>query len=242
MARSFQDVLNEVTARSDPQRKIVLDQVASLPAQQQAEEASLDAKKNQAFDDIIAGARRRGTGIALGGIPLGEQAKYLATDYAPAVANLKTSFGNRRGSLESALADIGRNDYMSAQDIFGREQALDEQRRQFDLSYALQQQQAADARRAATAGGGSGSGFSPTLGAGKGANAQPTRSAVDPIQQVAYNDVRTRVSQSNDAQLRSDYLATAASAKYGNQKDLIKLQVYRQLRPDLFKAKYSWEK
>lgn len=234
MARGFQDILNEVTSRSDPQRKIVLDQVAALPAQQQADEAGLAAKKDQAFEDILGGARRRGLGFA--GIPLGEQAKYASTEYAPAVANLKSGYNTRRGSLESALADIGRNDYMSAQDIFGREQALEEQRRQFDLSYQLQQQQAADARRAAAR-----SGFSPTFGGGAPA-ASASAPRTDPNQQKAYNDVKTRTDSMSDQQLMSDFLATASSAKRGNPVDLYKLQIYRTLKPNLFKGKYNWEK
>lgn len=141
MARTFDQVLAEVTARSDPQRNIVLGQISQLPTQQVAEEAGLEAKKTQAFDDITAGARRKGLGFS--GIPLGEQAKYTATDYAPAVANLKTSFSNRRGTLESALADIGRQDYTSAQDIYARDRAFEEQQRQFNEQLAEQRRQAA---------------------------------------------------------------------------------------------------
>lgn len=159
MARSFQQVLAEVSAKSDPQRKVVLDQVAALPGQQLADEAGLDAKKDRAFEDILGGARRRGLGFA--GIPLGDQAKYAATDYAPAVANLKAGYNTRRGTLEGALADIGRGDYTTANDIFGQDRSFEEQQRQFNLSYKLQQQQAADARKAAAAA------FSPSIGGGK---------------------------------------------------------------------------
>ena len=42
--------------------------------------------------------------------------------------------------------------------------------------------------------------------------------------------------------LMDDYIATARSAKNGNIGDLYKLQMYRAKRPDLFKAKYQWEK
>src|SRR6185295_1910646 len=119
MARSFKDVLAEVTAQSDPQKNIVLNQISQLPTQQAADESSLDAKKNQAFDDILGGARQRGLGFS--GIPLGEQAKYTATDYAPALANLKSTYGTRQASLESALADIGKSNYATANDIFNQD-------------------------------------------------------------------------------------------------------------------------
>lgn len=141
MSRSFQDVLNEVSARSDPQRQIVLSQISQLPTQQAADEASLSAKKDQAYQDITDSARRRGLGFS--GIPLGEQAKYNATDYAPALANLKTSYGGRKATLESTLADIGKNDYSSAYDIFNQDRAFEEQQRQFNENLAEQRRQAA---------------------------------------------------------------------------------------------------
>ncbi len=224
-ARSFQQVLAEVTAKSDPQRKVVLDQVAALPGQQLADEAGLEAKKTQAFDDIIGGARRRGLGFS--GIPLEEQARYTATDYTPALANMKSGYNTRRGTLESALADIGRNDYMSAQDIFSRDQQAAENRRQFDLSYKLRQQQAADARRAAAAA----STFSPSVGGGNKTKA-PT------IQDQAYLSVQ-RFLQGDDNSIRSDYRATLNSANRGNALDKLKVELYKQSRPDLFAPKKS---
>lgn len=142
MARSLDQILAEVTARSDPQRQIVLNQISQLPTQQAADESSLTAKKDQAFEGITAGARRKGLGFS--GIPLGEQARYAATDYVPALANLKAGYGGRRATLESALADIGRSDYTTAQDLFGRDRAFEEQQRQFN-----EQQEAA--RKAAAA-------------------------------------------------------------------------------------------
>lgn len=141
MARSFEQILAEINSKSDPQRNIVLSQISQLPTQQAADEASLDAKKDQAYDDILAGARRRGLGYA--GIPLGEQAKYNATDYAPAVANLKSTYGNRKATLESALADIGKNDYNTAYDVFNADRNFEEQQRQFNENIALQRQAAA---------------------------------------------------------------------------------------------------
>lgn len=140
MARTFDQVLAEITAKSDPQRQLVLGQIADLPTQQAAEEAALGAKKDAAYEDILNGARRRGLGFA--GIPLGEQAKYNATDYAPAVANLKSSFNNRKTTLESALADYGKQDYMNAQDIYGRDRAFEEQQRQFNEQQAFARDQA----------------------------------------------------------------------------------------------------
>jgi hypothetical protein len=139
MSRSFDDILAEVSAKSDPQRQLVLKQISDIPTQLAADESALGAKKDQAYEDIVSGARRRGLGFS--GIPLGEQAKYNATDYAPALANTRTSYNNRQTTLESALADIGRSDYGTAQDVFGRDRAFEEQQRQFNDQMALQREQ-----------------------------------------------------------------------------------------------------
>lgn len=230
MARSFEDILAEVSSKSDPQRQLVLKQVADLPTQQAAEESALGAKKDQAYEDILAGARRRGLGFS--GIPLGEQARYEATDYAPAVANLKSSFNNRKTTLEAALADIGKSDYTTAQDIFGRDRAFEEQQRQFNEQQAFAREQAA--RQAAQS----------SALAGLYSNNQPLATPrpqgggvqISPQLQQLYNQVFIRPDGSawSDKDLVSDYNATLKSAMYGNERDKQKIQLYHATRPDLF--------
>lgn len=157
MPRTFDEILAEVSSKSDPQRQIVMRQIADLTPQQQAGEASLDAKRDRGFEDIELGARRRG--VAYWGAPIAEQQKYLATDYLPAVANLKSTFNERRNTLDSALADYGRNDYTSARSIFDSDRGFEEQQRQFNENLAFQRQEAA--RQAAAS---ARSGPAPTLG------------------------------------------------------------------------------
>ena len=98
---------------------------------------------------------------------------------------------------------------------------LAESKRQFDL----QQKAAAQARAAAA---------SPSFGGG-GAKAGATgaAAATDPVQQSAYNDVASRMGQSDGA-IKSDYNATLKSANYGNVRDKMKIEIYHKLRPDLF--------
>lgn len=223
MARSFEQILAEVTARSDPQRNIVLNQVSQLPTQQAAEESSLSAKKDQAYSDITDGARRKGLGFS--GIPLGEQAKYAATEYAPALANLKSTFGNRRSTLESALADIGKTDYTTAYDIFNQDRSFEEQQRQFNEQMAEQRRQAAEARAAQANvaglfGGGSSGASAPA------AQASPT---VNPLQQKAYNSIRDLLGTNNSKVIQDSYRAISKSAGYGNEYDKIKLQLLNQM-------------
>lgn len=136
MATSFSKILAEVQSKSNPQRQSILKQISSIPEQQKAQESSLVAMKDQAYDDILSGARQRGLGFS--GIPLGEQAEYNATQFAPAVANLKSGFNERRSGLEQALAGIGQNNYMTARDIYDRDRQFEEQRRQFNEQLAAQ--------------------------------------------------------------------------------------------------------
>ena len=144
MSRTIDAIIKEVSSRSDPQRQTIMKQVADIPRQIQAETAGLQAKRLQANDDILGAARDRGVGF--GGIPIGEQAQYAATEFAPALARLKTAGVDRRTSLESALSDIGRNDFANAQDIFRDERDFAENARRFQI----QQDEAARARAAAS--------------------------------------------------------------------------------------------
>lgn len=210
MARSLDQILAEVTARSDPQRNIVLGQISSLPTQQAADETSLGARKDQAYEDITSGARRRGLGFS--GIPLGEQAKYAATEYAPALANLKTSYSGRKATLESALADIGRTDYSSAYDMFNHERSFEEQQRQFNENLAFQRQQAAAQQAAARS-----SSPSPSFGGGPQAQG-------DPLKLKAQSDVANLLSK-DAARIQRELNAIAQSASYGNTYDKLKLQL-----------------
>lgn len=210
MARSFQDVLNEVTARSDPQRQLVLGQISQLPTQQAADESSLSAKKDLAYDEILGGARQRGLGFS--GIPLGEQAKYAATEYAPAVANLKTTYGTRKATLESALADIGKTDYSTAYGVFDKDRSFDESQRQFNETLSAQQ-------RAAQAQAGIYSGL---FGGAK--NAQPDLYAnVD--KQGATNAIKALLDTGNRDTINKTVSAITNSANRGNAYDKFKLEL-----------------
>ena len=141
MARTMEQVLADVSKQSDPQRQLILKQISDLPTQQQADEAGLEAQKNKGFNDIMLSARRRN--VAYWGAPIAEQQSYLATNYLPAAAKLKQSYNDRSTSLESALNNIGANDYTLANNIFNQDRSFEEQQRQFNENLALQRQQLA---------------------------------------------------------------------------------------------------
>ena len=162
-SRTLDQILADINAKTDPQRSLVLNQIADIPKQQAAEEAGLKAQEQQGYTDILDGARRRGLGFS--GIPLGEQAQYHASQYLPAVAKLKTSFNDRQNTLQGTLASLDANNYAQANDIYNQERNFAEQQRQFDLNYALQKQSAAGSA-------GSGSALASLFG-GSAASATP---------------------------------------------------------------------
>lgn len=117
---------------------------------------------------------------------------------------------------QNALQGVYSTLYQREQDAIAkaeRDRAFEEQKR-------LAQQQA--------------SSLNSLLGGGTSA---PTASGfgkpTNPVDQDAYNDVRTRIS-GDDNSIRSDYAATLDSARRGNMRDKAKIQFYHALRPDLF--------
>lgn len=118
--RSLQDIIASLNSVYQPQIGLVRQQQADLPRQAQAQTDALTAKKDQAFNDILGGARRRGLGFS--GIPLADQAKYTATDYLPALANLQTASNNQATSLEQAILQLQQQQNSQAQNIYQSEQ------------------------------------------------------------------------------------------------------------------------
>lgn len=144
-------------------------------------------------------------------------------------------------SLSSALAgDLARS--LRSDDEAGYQRLLDqynaataqeqaaEAKRQWEAQQAEQRRQF-DAQQKASGG----YDLSGLLGNIRQAS-EGGASKTDPLQQVAYNDVFTRVGKQSDQALISDWNATKKSAGYGNPKDKLKMEIYAQLRPDLFAA------
>ncbi|MFE7720092.1 hypothetical protein ACFU44_13745 [Nocardia rhizosphaerihabitans] len=156
MARALQQVMAELDPYYSSSRSIVRQQLDAAPAQEQAEISGLDAKLGQANENILSGARNRGLGFS--GIPVGEQAKYAATDYAPAIANLKGKYVGQKNTLLEVLNSLDRDQRTQAQGIFDNEgarelqlQQLAENQRQFNENLAFQK---GEANRAAAKGSG----------------------------------------------------------------------------------------
>lgn len=149
--RSLEQVLASLSSVYDPQIQNIQAQQAQIPQQLQADESALAGKQTQAYDDILNGARRRGTGVAFGGIPLGEQAQYNSTTYMPALANLRGTYATKGLSLNDAILGINRDRATQGQGIYENERNYFEQKRQFDEQQAFAREQAAAQERQARA-------------------------------------------------------------------------------------------
>lgn len=206
-----------------------------LPGQADSEVAGLDAKLQSANQGIVDAARRRGLGFS--GIPIAEQAKYAATDYAPAVARVRDNARSQAMSLQEALLGLSRDQRTQAEGIYNNEQAralqeaqLAEQQRQFNENLAFQREQAARQAAAASSGGysfGGGSSFSGGAG-GQG------YSATDVLKAKATNAVGEMLKRRGDSSFFREMMAIDKSAGYGNQLDQAKLELLQAYQPGLF--------
>ena len=156
MARAFDQILAELGSAYDPSATLVQQQIDAIPGSTDALIKQAEAKKDQAFEQITNTARRRGMGFS--GIPLQEQAIYASTEFAPAIANVKSQAEGRRVSLIEALNGLNRDRRSQAQSIYDNELGRDFQERQFQeqIRQFNEQQAAARAAAAASAAGGGG--------------------------------------------------------------------------------------
>lgn len=151
MARTLSQIVRELDKAYVPQVRSIQKQQKALPGYFKAQEAGLSAQKDQAFGDILAGARQRGLGFA--GIPLAEQAQYTATEFLPALAGLKQNQNTGIFGLTEAINKIRETQRLNAEEI-----------RQKELDRDLQREQFAQQMRLARSSGGSGGGGSGASG------------------------------------------------------------------------------
>lgn len=242
--QTLQQVMKSLGGVYNPQVSLLQKRQSGIPQSIQAEETALGAKQTQAYDEILGGARRRGLGFA--GIPLQEQAKYNSTEYMPALARLKQSGREQAMSLEEAILGVRERQTGMANQIregmLSRAMAnkqMREERRRFDLQLAESRRASAAAASAASAM--PSFGFGGEVGGGStGGSAKGNK-----IQAQAEANLQNILSKGNDYNtLRSDLLATVASAQRGNKIDQAKIQLYRGLVanntiPNIFRAELS---
>lgn len=149
----------------------------------------------------------------------GQQSRALATESA----NQSDALSAAKLLAENQINDFsaGRQALQSRYDIANSQEMERRRREEADRAFNLQKQAAAQA-----------AGYS--LGGSNAAPKNTAQGSTNPMQQNAYDDVRTRMGSMSDDQLKSDYAATAKSAGFGNARDKFKLEFYTALRPDLF--------
>lgn len=145
---TFDQIYSELGNVYDPSANLYQQQIDAIPTQTAAAVSQADAKKDLAYEQITNSARQRGMGFS--GIPLAEQAKYNATEYAPAIANLKSNAEANRVSLLEAMNSLNRDRRTQAQSIYDNNMSRDLAERQFQESIRQFNEQLA-AQRAANA-------------------------------------------------------------------------------------------
>ena len=137
MARTLDQILSELSTTYAPSAQTIQSQMDLVPGQTAANISAADAAQTKAYQNILTGAQQRGIGFS--GIPLGEQANYASTVYAPAVLQAKNQGQQNVLTLQDALNKLNLSQYDTALKI-----------RQQDIDNEFKQQQL-DAQRAASA-------------------------------------------------------------------------------------------
>lgn len=149
--RSLQSILSELSSSYDPQIKSLRQRQTLIPQQIADEEKGLRAQEQDYYDNtIMSDARRRGIGF--GGIPIGERARYGATQFLPALARARQSGREQALNLEDAILGVQERRNTTAQQMRQGDLSRYDQNRQFNANMKLQREQmAAQERQAAAA-------------------------------------------------------------------------------------------
>ena len=164
MARALQDIITELNSVYQPQRDSYQQQITSLDPQLEAEQAGLQAQKQDSFQQITDQANRRG--LFYSGLPVAEEQKYVGQQFLPAIANLRAKYSAQKFGLQDAIAKITADQYNQAYNV--RQGELD-----LDLKRQLANEEAARQMAVARAAGGGGGGGGYSFGGGGGGYAAP---------------------------------------------------------------------
>jgi GrpB-like predicted nucleotidyltransferase (UPF0157 family) len=228
MARSLDQIVGELDSIYQPQIKSIESQKALVGQGVEADITQAKAEQGQAYEDILGGARRRGMGFS--GIPLGEQAKYASTVFAPQVLRARQQGKQQELSLTDALNSIYADRRKYADTLRQGDIAND----QWNQTFAFQKeqwaeqlrQQAADraaAAKAAAASYGGGLAFGTPTTQSTQTNTGGNPPKVTQNQQRAFNEVKSMFDSNDPARIQREIAAIRQSASYGNQLDKIKL-------------------
>lgn len=236
MARLLSDIMTELNTVYQPQRDTYNKRLGEQDPQLDAEMKGLQAQEQDSFQGITDQANRRG--LFYSGIPVQEQQKYNATQYLPAIANLRGKYKASKDSLFETLQALNSKQQGEALGIRDREVAQDEEKRRWEAEMQFRRDEAAraaaeSAAARAAAGSGGGGGFNFGGGGFTGeTNAPQQQRAAAPqqnnaLRQQAYNELKVMMdNRARDPQsFVRELKAINQSAGYGNQKDKLKLEL-----------------
>lgn len=147
MGRTLADIMAELAPTYDPQRQIVAQQQATLPGEEAAAIAGLEATKAQEYRDIDTFVNSRG--MTYSGDPARRREEYSAMKFQPALAGVKNDITNRRFKLEEALLGINSNQGNQARDILTSEQKAEAEAAYRAQQLAVEREKIAAQQRAA---------------------------------------------------------------------------------------------
>lgn len=102
--RTLEQIIAELQPSYQPSIEFLRQRQAEIPRTVQADIQAAEAAQTKAYEDILTGARRRGLGFA--GIPLGEQAQYASTVFAPEVLRARTRGTEAARDLEGTILGL----------------------------------------------------------------------------------------------------------------------------------------
>lgn len=105
--RNLNKLVTEIGKSIQPQQKLLDEQIVSNATAGKAQEAGLEAKKVQEFENIEQGAQNKG--MYFSGFSPDEQAKYTSGTYLPALAQLQQTIAQTRSELLGKKADLNSN-------------------------------------------------------------------------------------------------------------------------------------
>jgi len=104
-----QNYISQLNPVYEPQKALIQQQMAALPASYEAQKSALEQAKVNAFRDIQNVAQQRG--VSFSGFTPSEQASYTGTKYLPALAGLAQQQSSRENQLQQVLNTLNANQY-----------------------------------------------------------------------------------------------------------------------------------
>lgn len=222
--RTLDQVLASLDSVYNPQIEQIRQRQNLIPGQVAEEEKGLQAKQEQAFGDILGGARRRGLGFS--GIPLSEQARYTSTEFLPAIARLRQQSKEQAMGLEDAILGIQERRNTFGNQLYQQEVSQDFAERQFQESVRqFNEQMAAQARERAAAAAASKNNILAGLSTGGGVAPRGPDPYANVDKQGATNAIRALLDSGNRDVINRTVRAITDSANRGNAYDKFKLEL-----------------